>query len=731
MFSTRRHRRLLGRRKRELILGLLSALFLLGGIVALWASTLKLPDIESLSNLEVEQSTKIYDRTGKVLLDDLSGNVTRTVVSLDQISPYIREATLAIEDSDFYQHRGIKITSLVRAALADIFGGGYAQGGSTIDQQVVKNTILTKDKTITRKLKEIILALKLDASLPKDEILQLYLNGNPYGGTIYGVEEASEQYFGVHASNVDLAQAAYLAAMPQAPTHYSPYGDHVDDLEARKNLVLSRMLDLGYITKPEYDAATKEKVAFLPQAEGGIRAPHFVFFVRDELEQEFGEDALRTSGWRVITTLDADLEAKAEDTLKSFGESNQKNFNASNGAMVAIDPKTGDILTMAGSRDYFNADIGGAYNIALAKRQPGSAFKPFVYAQAFLDGFTPDTVLFDVQTQFSTACAPSDMSDTPPCYAPSNFDDAFRGPMTIRNALAQSINIPAIKALYLVGIQNAISLAESFGITTLGNPNQYGLTLVLGGGEVTLLDMTSAYSVFANGGVRNPYRSIIEIEDKDGNIVKQYPVASQQVLAPNVAYTISDVLSDNVARTPELGAASPLLFPGYAVAAKTGTTNNFRDAWVLGYTPNIAVGAWAGNNDNSPMVKKIAGFIVAPMWHEFMQYALTKFPPDPFPEATALSTDSSKPVLRGIWQGGDVTKVDAVSLQPVGPDFMGATRNRIITAVHDILYWVDKNNPTGPAPATPSADPQFSHWEYGVRLWAENHGYRDGAVLYQ
>lgn len=716
--------------RRELILSVLAALFFIVGAGALWASSLKIPDIASLSNIQVVQSTKIYDRTGTVLLDDLSGDVTRTVVPIDQISPYIQEATVAIEDQSFYTHRGIVVTSLIRAFLADIFSLGYSQGGSTIDQQVVKNAILTQDKSLTRKLKEIVLALKLDAELPKDKILEIYLNDNPYGGTVYGVEEAAEQFFGVHANQVDLAQAAYLAALPQAPTYYSPYGDHVADLEARKNLVLSKMLELGYITKQEHDAATGEKVAFLPQAEGGIRAPHFVFYVRAELEKEFGEAALQTSGWRIITTLDADLEANAEDTLKQFGDSNQKNFNASNSAIVAVDPKTGDILTMAGSKDYYNASIQGAYNDALALRQPGSAFKPFVYSQAFLDGFTPDTVLFDLPTQFSTACAPSDMSDTPPCYAPTNYDSTFRGPMTIRDALAQSINIPAIKTLYMVGIGNALALARSMGISTLSDSNQYGLTLVLGGGEVTLLDMTSAYGVFANGGVRNPYRSIIQIEAANGNIVKQYPTAPQQVLPPNIAYNISDILSDNVARTPELGADSPLLFPGYSVAAKTGTTNDTRDAWVIGYTPNISVGAWAGNNDNSPMVKQIAGFIVAPEWHAFMEYALSKYPPDPFPEATPLYTDSSKPVLRGIWQGNDVTKVDAYSLQPVSPDFTGPVKDKIVTSVHSILNWVDSSNPDGPLPANPATDPQFSHWEYSVRAWAAEHGYSDGATIY-
>ncbi len=708
-------------RRGILLLAGSGALFIAGTIVIL-AASLKIPDVSSFSSIKEDQSTKIYDRTGTVLLYDVGGNVSRTVVPLASISPYIQEAAIAIEDNSFYHNIGIDPLSIGRAALADVFHLGYAQGGSTITQQVVKNYMLTNDKTIARKVKEIILAVKLTAAMPKDKILELYLNGNPYGGPIYGVEEAAEEYFGVHASDVDLAQAAYLAALPQAPTYYSPYGDHRSDLDQRKNLVLSRMLSLGYITKAQYNAASGEQVAFLPQAVGGIRAPHFVFFVLDQLEQEFGKDAVDTSGWHVITTLDADLEAKAEDVVKTNALKNEKTYNASNAAIVAIDPKTGDILTMAGSRNYFDTEIPGAYNIATAERQPGSAFKPFVYAEAFLKGYAPETALFDVPTQFSTACAPSDLSNVSPCYSPSNYDGNFVGPISMRDALAQSRNVPAIKTLYLAGEKDSLALAQSMGITTLGDYSQYGLTLVLGGGEVSLLDMTSAYSVFANEGVRNPYRSVLRIEDPDGNVVKEYHTSPERVLDDNVSLQISDVLSDNVARTPELGAASPLYFPGHDVADKTGTTNNYRDAWVLGYTPDVTVGAWAGNDDNTPMVKKIAGFIVAPLWNQFMQYVLTKYPNDPFPIPQSTLTSSDKPVLRGVWQTQQTNEVDPNG-NPVPPGYIGPTMQSTTTAVHDILYYVDKNDPRGPAPSNPYDDPQFSHWEWGVQNWAATHGY--------
>jgi len=694
--------------RRELVLGGGSILLVLVGFTAVWAASLKIPDVASLESRKVEQSTKIYDRTGTVLLDDLSQDVTLTLVPLAEISPYIQKAAIAIEDSEFYSHNGIRITSIVRAVLSNALNllglsDGYTQGGSTITQQVVKNSILTTDRTVTRKFKEWVLALKLEQVLTKEKILELYLNEAPYGGPMYGVEEAASAFFGKHAKDVTLAEAAYLAALPQAPTYYSPYGNHRDALETRKNIVLSRMKELGLITDAEYDAAKSEPVTFLPRAFSGIRAPHFVFYVQEQLEREFGREALEESGWRVITTLDADLEARAEEIVKEGALRNKENFNAENAAIVAIEPKTGDILTMAGSRDYFDPEIDGAYNIALAERQPGSAFKPFVYAQSFLEGYTPSTILFDVPTQFSTACSPHDLSSEPPCYSPQNYDLKFRGPMSIRHALAQSINVPAVQALYLVGISDAIRLAKLMGITTLKDPARYGLTLVLGGGEVSLLDMTSAYSVFANEGVRNPPRAILRIEDRNGNVVKEYPASPQQVLDQNVALMISDVLSDNSARAPEFGTDSALYFSGRHVAAKTGTTNDYRDAWILGYTPDIAVGAWAGNNDNTPMEKKIAGFIIAPLWREFFDYALTKYPSTPFP--VAYDTGANKPVLTGSWQGPD-------------------------GSVHSILHWVDKNDPRGPYPVNPASDPQYAYWEAAVARWASQNGYSTGVPAF-
>ena len=680
------------------LVAIVALIFIAFGTAILWATFTPIPAINNFESREVAQSTKIYDRTGNVVLYDVHGSVRRTAVTLDQISPYIRNATIATEDDTFYTNAGFRPLSFLRAVIVNVLSHSYSQGGSTITQQVVKNALLTQDKTILRKIEEIILSLRLTQAYSKDQILNTYLNETSYGGTVYGVEEASQYYFGVAAKDVDLAQAAYLAAIPQAPTHYSPYGDYRSDLDTRKNFVLSRMQTLGMITADEYNQAIAEQVQFKPQGDSGIKAPHFVFYIENYLEQKYGADAVEQGGLHVITTLDYDLQQKAEATVTKWAPQMMTNFNASNEGVVAIDPKSGQILAMVGSKDYFDDTIDGQVNVTLANRQPGSSFKPFVYATAFEKGYTPDTVLFDVQTQFSTACAPQDVTnDTPPCYSPSNFDGNFKGPMTLRDAIAQSENVPSVKVLYLAGIAESLKTASDLGITTLGNAAQYGLTLVLGGGEVNLLEETGAYAVFANDGIKNPPTGILQVTDSSSNVLESYAPQPQQVLDPQIARQINDILSDNVARTPEFGAESPLQFDGYDVADKTGTTNDFRDVWVLGYTPSIAVGAWAGNNDNTPMAKKIAAFIIAPMWHDFMVQALQKYssPSDTFPApAPDPNASSLPPVLTGNWNT-DPTQ-----------------------GVHEILYWIDKDNPRGGKPANPASDPQFAYWDYPVQIWA-------------
>jgi len=678
------------------ITGIVIILFVFGAGV-IWATLSPLPAIENFESRKVAESTKIYDRTGNVILYDVHGSMRRTEVPIENISRYIRNATVAIEDDTFYQHNGFRPLSFIRAVLVNLHlrEGIAGQGGSTITQQVVKNALLTKDKTIVRKAKEIILALRLERIYTKDEILRTYLNEAPYGGTLYGAEEASRYFFGVSAADVTLAQAAYLAALPQAPTRYSPYGTRRNELDDRKNLVLRRMYELGYISEEEYGAARSETVVFQSTEETGIKAAHFVFYVREYLEDKYGPDVVTNGGLQVITTLDYDMQKKAEEIVRKRALENKVKFNAENAGLVAIDPQTGQILAMVGSRGFFDPDIDGMVNVTVMPRQPGSAFKPFVYASAFEKGYTPETVVFDLKTQFTAHCAPNDLETHDDCYSPGNYDNIFRGPMTLRDALAQSVNIPAVKTLYLTGVAGSLGLARRVGITTLVGAGRYGLTLVLGGGEVYLLDMVSAYATFANDGVKNPPVSILRITDETNKTLEEHKGQPERVIDAQVARTVSDVLSDNRARIPAFGETSALSFYDHAVAVKTGTTNDYRDAWIIGYTPTLAVGAWAGNNDNTPMEKRVAGFIIAPLWREFIDYAFEKYPPVAFtPPAPESDVSALPPVLRGEWNSNPSE------------------------GVHEILYWLDKDNPRGGRVSNPASDSQFANWEYPVAVWA-------------
>ncbi len=681
--------------------------FVVAGGVFLWISTLDIPDLSSFEERRVLQSTKIFDRTGEVLLYDLHQDVRRTIVPYEKISRHIKNASVAIEDDTFFEHSGVRPLAILRSMVTNIKNGGgpfSGAGGSTITQQVIKNSILQQEKSLTRKIKEAILAVRLEQILTKEEILSHYLNESPYGGTIYGVEEASLSFFGKQAADVTLAEAAYLASLPQLPTYYSPYGNHVDELEKRKNLVLERMKLLGFISEEEYISAVAEKVEFKPQSATGIRAPHFVMYVREQLAALYGEESLAERGLRVITTLDWELQEAAEEIVREKSLYNEKTFNAENGALVAVDPKSGEVLVLVGSRDYFDTKIDGNYNIAVALRQPGSAFKPFVYATAFGKGYTPETVVFDLETQFSTACPMDNFTSQDNCYSPKNYDEKFRGPVSLRNALAQSLNVPAVKTLYLAGIAPSIKTARDLGVSTLTNPNQYGLTLVLGGGEVRLIDMVGAYGVFANEGVKNEQHSILRIEDNTGSVIKEYSGEPTRVMDEEITRKISDILSDNVARTPLYGPNSLLYFPNRDVAAKTGTTNDKRDAWIIGYTPNLAVGAWAGNNDNRSM-SEISGLIITPMWRAFMDVALSKIPKETFTEPIP-TPGTVKPVLRGVW-------FDSERNNGVGD----ANITDSITGAHSILYYVKRDDPNGLIPENPESDPQYSRWEYAVDLW--------------
>lgn len=666
------------------------------GIMILWVASLRIPALETIAERRIDQSTKFYDRTGQVLLYDMSKDVRRDPIPFENISQDIKDAAIAIEDKEFYSHNGFVLSSFLRALIVNISSLSFSQGGSTITQQVVKNTILTKDKSPTRKLKELILALKLERVISKDEILALYLNEIPYGGTIYGIEEAAQSFFGKSAENVTLAEAAYLAAIPKAPTFYSPYGKNKQALDERQKLVLAEMLKLEFITQEEFDKAVNEEVTFrVREVSQNIKAPHFVFFVIDELEERYGENTLESSGYKVVTSLDYEIQKKAEALAVKYGEINQKTFNADNNAIVVMDPKTGEILAMTGSRNYFDEKIDGNFNAATGHRQPGSTFKPFVYSVLFNRGYTSETILWDVPIQFSTTCSVDNFTSDDKCYSPGNYDDKFRGPMTIRHALAQSINVPAVEALYLAGVKDSISLAQDMGIESLTEKNTYGLSLVLGGGAVSLLDLTAAYTVFANDGMRTPYTPVLWVEDHQGNLIDKHSPLSTRVLPEKTARLISDILSDNNARTPGYGANSPLYVSYRDVAVKTGTSNDYRDAWIVGYAPNLAIGAWVGNNDNSPMAKKVAGLIVSPLWRELIDQVLPSLPSESFIEPEGENWSELKPVLKG----------------------------QVESPPHSILHYVEKTNPRGPYPSNPANDSQYNHWEFGVKRWVSLSGY--------
>jgi len=576
-----------------------------------------LPTPGKIQKLYPIESSKIMDRNGNVLYD-VYGDQQRTVIKSDEIPTIMKQATVAAEDKNFYKHFGVDFKGLARAIFTDIFRRGYAQGGSTITQQYVKNALLSPKKTVDRKIKELILSLEIEAMYKKDEILTLYLNEIPYGSSAYGIEAASQMYYGKHAKELTLDEATMLAALPQSPTYYSPYGLHPDELKIRRDYVLDNMVSLGYITKEQANEAKDKKISAVERREN-ITAPHFVLYVKEKLIEMYGEKMVEEGGLKVTTTLDLNLQKKAEEAIQN-GYDRVKNYGASNDALVALDPKTGQVLAMAGSHDFFDTENDGQVNVTLSDRQPGSSFKPIVYATSFKGKYNPASTIWDVKTDFGN-------------YTPENYDKSTHGPVSIRFALANSLNIPAVKILYLAGLDNVLKTAHQMGITTLNDAERYGLSLVLGGGEVKPLDMATAFGVFANNGTLAETTPFLKIEDSQGKILSQYEEGKnkKEVLDPQIAYEISSILSDNNARSAVFGSRSALYFPDRTVAAKTGTTDSFRDAWTNGYTPSLVASVWVGNNDNTPMYPGSDGVIVAaPIFHEFMEKALEGKPDEKF-----------------------------------------------------------------------------------------------------
>lgn len=694
----------------------------LGGLVSFilfyfWVS-LSLPNPDKLLEREVAQSTKIYDREGKVVLYEVFEAQRRTQVELSNIPKDLINATIVAEDRSFYEHSGFDFRGILRSIVVDLTRGNLsAQGGSTITQQLVKNAILTPEKKIIRKLKEIILSYQIEQKFTKDQILKMYFNEIPYGSNAYGAEAAAQMYFGISAADLKLDEAALLAAMAKAPTYYSPYGTHREALANRQDYILDQMFNLGYLSEKEKnEAQAVDTIANVRPKNERIIAPHFVMDVKQQLVDKYGSRMVEQGGLKVITTLDANLQKIAEEAIKN-NEENLKKFKANNAALVALDPRDGSILAMVGSRDFFDETIDGYVNVVTSSRQPGSSFKPIVYSKFFEKGYTPETILFDVVTNFGP-------DGTGKEYVPLDYDENERGPITVRKALAGSLNIPAVKALYLSGVDQVLDLAEKFGYSTLADRSRFGLAIVLGGAEVKLLEHAAAFGTLAQEGQRAEPFYILKVEDDRGQVLEETKnIKKEQALDQETARKINNVLSDNNARAYMFGEKNYLNLGERPVAAKTGTTQNWRDAWTMGYTPSLVCGVWVGNTRNEAMKGGADGSMVAaPIWHEFMQKALAGKPIENFIEP--FEDVPSKPVLRGVVAGGKVLKIDrasgklATDLTP--PSYI--IEKSFGGSAHEILYYVDKDNPRGPMPFNPEADPMYERWEEGVRKWVAKNG---------
>lgn len=573
-------------------------------------------------------STIIYDRNQKPLYD-IYRDQNRVPITLSEVSQDLKNATLAIEDKNFYQHQGFSLTGIIRAFINTLFKGRM-EGGSTLTQQLVKNVLLTQERTLPRKIKEFILAVEIERRYTKDEILQMYLNEAPYGGTISGIEIAAESYFGKTAKELNLTESVILAGIPQRPSFYSPYTGSSQAYISRSGEVLRRMREDNYITSDQEKMVEKElpAIQFKPSGQN-ILAPHFVMYVREQLVDRFGEKMVEEGGLRVYTTLDLELQDKAQQIVTEEVEK-AKTLKVGNGAALGIDPNTGEILIMVGSKDYFAKDYDGNVNVTLSLRQPGSAIKPITYVTALKKGFTPSSLLMDVETHFPGGLNNKD-------YIPKNYDLKYRGPMQLRFALGNSINVCAVKLLAYIGIKDMLQTAYNMGLKTLEptqeNINRFGLTITLGGGEVRLIDLTSSFGVFATGGVLNEPVSILKVTDNGGKILYEYKKNKGKiVLGADDAFLISDILSDNNTRSEVFGPKSWLYISERKVAVKTGTTDDKRDNWTVGYLPSFVVGTWVGNNDNSSMDPSLASGVsgAAPIWNRIIREAIKKLPSEEF-----------------------------------------------------------------------------------------------------
>ncbi len=696
--------------------GLIAGILLVAGLFVWYGKDLPAPG--KLTQAQQSQSTRIFDRNGE-LLYSVYQDTNRIYVNLSDIPKNLQNATISVEDKNFYNNIGFSPVSYLRV-LRDVIFKGELTGGSGLTQQLVRNTLITSERTLPRKIKELILSIQVDKKYSKDQILEMYLNDVPYGGTNVGVEAAAEYYFGKHVKDLDLAQSAFLAGLPQSPTTYNPFSGNKYYLD-RTKVVLDSMVNNGYISQKQDEASYAEiKNYQFEQQDTSIKAPHFVMYVKQLLENQlhFSPAMVENGGLQVTTTLDYKVEKQVEDDVKTeIGKLNTKaaNYNVHNAAAMVTDAKTGEVLAMDGNTDYFDKTIDGNYNDALAQRQPGSSLKPIMYATAFEKGYTAGSMIMDVKTDFPTG------DPTMPMYSPVNYDGKFRGPVELRIALANSMNIPAVKMLALTGIKDVMTNAYNMGIEnwqpTADNMKDVGLSLVLGGRETTLLNEMTAYGTFANQGVRQDPVFILKVTDSKGNILYQWHKQDgPRVLPLNITYLISSILSDNNARSLEFGTHSWLYIPGRDVAVKTGTTDDKRDNWTMGYTPSYVVGVWVGNNDNSAMNQAISSGITgaSPIWYDIMTQVLKGKPNEPFQKPDDVTQVTIDSTFGGLPFGSQPTRqeyfikgTEPTASSPVYQNKDGKT-----------YYVIKENDPV-------STDGQ-NRWQVGIDQWIkDNHSAAD------
>lgn len=676
------------------------------GAAYAWVSK-DLADITDLEKRTSISASQIYARDGHTLLYEVGDN-RRIDISYEQIHPQIINALITLEDRRFMEHKGYDLVGIMRALTDFVFSGGdvsSAQGASTLTQQFTGNAILTRERTITRKLKELILSIRLEQKYSKEEILEFYFNDIYFGSNFQGVEAAAQGFFGKSAADVTLSEAAILASMPK--NSYLLARDP-ERLKARRDYALTEMVKEGFITQEEADAAIAEPIPEMNDSITQINAPHFVFYVLDELEEEYGGNTLRRGGLRITTTLDWDKQQKAEQAVTN-GIGKIEQYGGSNAALVSIDAHTGQIVAMVGSRDYFDSENDGQVNVATSLRQPGSSFKPLVYLTGFDKGYTPDTRLMDVETDFLTEAEGK--------YHPRNYDLGERGPVTLRSALATSLNIPAVKLLYLVGVDSALDMAQKFGYTSLGDRDRFGLSLVLGGAEVSLLEHTAAFATFAREGEKHKIGAILKVENRDGHVLREWSDQTERVLPEEPVRMLNSVLSDTGARA----GFGTLNLSGREAAAKTGTTNDYRDAWTMGYTPSLATGVWVGNNDNSEMARGAAGLVVAaPIWNQYMNSVLEGQPAETFKQASYTAANE---VLGGKLEETVVKKVDSATGELIPDECIDSypaeyVADKEFKDIHTILHYISKEEPKkGDAPENPRADVMYEPWETAVVNW--------------